>query len=126
MQIIERSEASRRGMKRYFTGRECVRGHLSERYVSTQGCLACLRGDPGTSSGLDVVLTFTVDRRDAPSLQALADYLIKYRQDNPDPEMTEDERGFWIMVGNYRRNHWPEAQIPRSYKSFTLPDGVPL
>ena len=126
MQIIDRTEAARRGQKRYFTGRECVWGHLSERYVSTQACISCLRGDPGTSAGREITLTFTVDKRDAESLQALADYLINFRRDNPDPAMSEDEKGFWVMVGNYKRNNWPVDKIPRTYKSFTLPDGVPL
>lgn len=30
-----------RGAKRYFTGKPCPRGHISERYVSTQSCVQC-------------------------------------------------------------------------------------
>lgn len=30
------------GEPRYFTGKPCPRGHISERMVSTRGCVACL------------------------------------------------------------------------------------
>jgi hypothetical protein len=40
--IISREEAAERGLLRYFTGVLCSRGHLSERYTSTTGCVACL------------------------------------------------------------------------------------
>lgn len=30
---------------RYFTGKPCKRGHLSERYLSTRGCVECLAGN---------------------------------------------------------------------------------
>lgn len=35
--LVERSRAS----GRYFTGKPCVRGHLSERLTSNRGCIAC-------------------------------------------------------------------------------------
>lgn len=38
---ISRLEASAMGMKRYYTGRECSRGHDSPRYVSTGQCIEC-------------------------------------------------------------------------------------
>lgn len=41
--IISRDEATERGLSRYFTGVECNHGHVSERYTSTAGCIACLR-----------------------------------------------------------------------------------
>lgn len=43
MEITSREEAFRAGLNRFYTGRPCRNGHLSERYVSTQGCIACLR-----------------------------------------------------------------------------------
>lgn len=39
--IVRLSEASARGLKRYFTGKPCVRGHVSERSVSGRSCIAC-------------------------------------------------------------------------------------
>lgn len=42
-EIISRQDAYAKGLKRYFTGKTCKHGHMSERYVQTQGCIACLR-----------------------------------------------------------------------------------
>jgi hypothetical protein len=42
VQIISREEAKKLGLKRYFTGKSCSRGHISERFVSTYNCLLCM------------------------------------------------------------------------------------
>jgi hypothetical protein len=41
--IVTLAEARAAGLKRYFTGKPCSRGHVVERQVSNQGCLQCLR-----------------------------------------------------------------------------------
>ncbi len=41
MEIISRAEALSRGLIRFFTGRPCIRGHLSERNVVNRSCIAC-------------------------------------------------------------------------------------
>ena len=41
-QIVRRRQALAIGMTRYFTGKPCSVGHVSERYVSTRGCIQCL------------------------------------------------------------------------------------
>lgn len=41
-EIISRKDAIARGLKRYFTGKPCKHGHLSERYVPGD-CIACNR-----------------------------------------------------------------------------------
>lgn len=38
--LITRKEARTQGLKRYFTGKACKKGHLAERYVSG-GCVIC-------------------------------------------------------------------------------------
>lgn len=43
MDIITRKEALRQGLKRYFTGRPCKRGHVCERIVSSLTCMDCDR-----------------------------------------------------------------------------------
>ena len=40
--VVTRVEAIERGLKRYFTGTECPHGHLSEKIVSSRGCMQCL------------------------------------------------------------------------------------
>jgi hypothetical protein len=41
MEIIARSEAKAKGLKRYFTGKPCKHGHVSERYVVAWHCCEC-------------------------------------------------------------------------------------
>lgn len=41
MKVIGRQEAIKQGLLRYFTGKPCLRGHISERAVSHRGCLSC-------------------------------------------------------------------------------------
>ena len=43
MDIISRKEAKEQGLKRYFTGKPCKRGHVSERATQNKGCLECDR-----------------------------------------------------------------------------------
>lgn len=43
MKIISRKEAMERGLKRYFTGNPCKRGHVDERVVSGRRCGICSR-----------------------------------------------------------------------------------
>lgn len=41
MKIITRKEAIEQGLKRYFTGKPCKHGHVSERYVGGGRCCYC-------------------------------------------------------------------------------------
>ena len=41
MEVITRREAIERGLTRYFTGKPCKRGHVTERYVKRGRCLDC-------------------------------------------------------------------------------------
>ena len=41
MKIVGRQEAINQGLLRYYTGKPCIRGHISERSVSHRGCLRC-------------------------------------------------------------------------------------
>jgi len=41
MKLISRKEAKEQGLTHYFTGKECKRGHVSKRYVSTRKCFQC-------------------------------------------------------------------------------------
>jgi hypothetical protein len=42
---ITRTEAKKLGLKTYFTGHPCSRGHVSPRYVSCWACVECLKED---------------------------------------------------------------------------------
>ena len=41
--VIERDEARSLGLKRYFTGKLCVHGHIDERLTSSRCCVTCSR-----------------------------------------------------------------------------------
>jgi 5-methylcytosine-specific restriction endonuclease McrA len=41
MDIITKAEAKAQGLTRYFTGKQCLRGHVSPRLVSTKNCCQC-------------------------------------------------------------------------------------
>lgn len=41
MNKISRKDAKTQGLKRYYTGKPCLRGHVSERYVSGGRCYTC-------------------------------------------------------------------------------------
>jgi hypothetical protein len=43
MKIISRAEAKTLGLKHYFTGEPCKRGHIAERMVSSRDCPECAR-----------------------------------------------------------------------------------
>jgi 5-methylcytosine-specific restriction endonuclease McrA len=42
-QIMSRSEAELLGLKRYFTGVQCIHGHIAERFCKTTKCCECNR-----------------------------------------------------------------------------------
>ena len=43
MEVITKQEAKAKGLRRYYTGVPCHKGHFSERNVSTGQCVQCLR-----------------------------------------------------------------------------------
>ena len=51
MEIITLKEAKEKGLKFYFTGKPCLRGHLSERIVSGRSCKECTRENIKKSRG---------------------------------------------------------------------------
>ena len=40
---ISRNEAIKKGLKKFFTGKKCRRGHICERYVAQGVCFLCLK-----------------------------------------------------------------------------------
>jgi len=43
LSLIFRKEAKAKGLRRYFTGRSCKRGHIAERKVISRNCMECER-----------------------------------------------------------------------------------
>lgn len=50
-EVISKKDAEAAGLRKYFTGKPCLRGHVGERYVGGGRCVACVsengRNDPG-------------------------------------------------------------------------------
>jgi len=42
MDVISRADAKNHGFIRYFTGKPCIKGHISERYVTNGACINCV------------------------------------------------------------------------------------
>lgn len=42
MNVLNRTQALRGGLQRYFTGKPCPHGHVAERYVKTWQCVECV------------------------------------------------------------------------------------
>lgn len=43
MKVISRVDAKAQGLKHYFTGKPCSRGHIGKRFVSSFACVACAK-----------------------------------------------------------------------------------
>src|ERR1035437_2842753 len=41
MNIITRKEAKENGLKRYFTGKPCIHGHIAEKFTINGRCVGC-------------------------------------------------------------------------------------
>ena len=41
--LLTKKQAREQGLKYYFTGKPCKRGHVAKRYVSTGQCFCCLK-----------------------------------------------------------------------------------
>jgi 5-methylcytosine-specific restriction endonuclease McrA len=50
--IVTKAEAKAAGAKKYFTGKPCIRGHISERWVSTRTCVGCATSEPRLKADL--------------------------------------------------------------------------
>lgn len=61
--IIPRKHASRVGMVRYFTGKPCGRGHISERQVVNGACLECSAENSAAFRERDPDRAKAIDRR---------------------------------------------------------------
>jgi hypothetical protein len=81
MNIISRSDAKAAGLKRYFTGEPCKRGHAAERRVSTAECIACsiTRDAERYQMNIDRSIARAIARAEADS-----DKFKVYREKNKD------------------------------------------
>ena len=74
MDIISRSQAFRSGSKRYFTGKPCKHGHLTERYTRNAICLECARINNTEGPALRILVHEEMQRRKLLAAGDLAAY----------------------------------------------------
>jgi 5-methylcytosine-specific restriction endonuclease McrA len=103
--IITRSQARALGLKRYFTGRPCKRGHLVERLVSTSHCDDCMR-------------LYEVQNR-----EKYRERFRRWRENNPEKNRKKSSR--WLKKHPERsrvKNHLRRARERNAVGSFTTAD----
>lgn len=110
--MISKSEAKRKGLSKYFTGKICKRGHLSERYTSNSDCVACsIDRAMGVHSGTEISEVYRKQRdRRQKKIEQYRESEREYRKRNAD-KFREAARNY------YWRNQ--EAQKAKSKKWFS-------
>ncbi|AUR97483.1 coil containing protein [Vibrio phage 1.239.O._10N.261.52.F6] len=106
MEIITRKEAIERGLKRYFTGKPCKHGHISERRVSDSKCCVCIaeKNRKYREQNKESVTERMRKYREQNKEEAI-DRARKYREQNKD------------KIAEYReQNKDKRAEINRKYR----------
>lgn len=117
MEVISRSEARERGLKKYFTGKPCQRrGHVAERLVSNTKCVECNTADYAEWAKANGEHLAAYQKRYAvENAAAVARNKQSYRQRNPGKvratakqsyEKNREARRVWARLhkkANYKR-----------------------
>lgn len=97
MRLCNRETALALGLRHYFTGKACKRGHIAPRYASTKICVECgilktreWREDNLAKSRELTRQSVTLHRRENPA-HAKA-YAASWRKKNPDKRRSYDEK----------------------------------
>ena len=88
--IISRDEARALGLKRFFTGNPCKRGHVAERDVDSRECMDCSRE--------------RARKRRAADPEGYREYGRKWRAANPE-KPREYQRRWWAANKDKRAGH---------------------
>lgn len=102
MELTTKRDARAAGLKHYFTGCACPRGHVSLRFVSTGGCVECLREKKAENA-----------ERHAPAKRA---YSHRYRAENRDQVRAAGRAHYHANRDTYltRSSAWHEANKDRA------------
>lgn len=77
MEIVTRKEAKESGLSRYFTGKACKYGHVSERNVGNKNCLECSKSRENSPEHKDKVKKYREENKEARKESSR-----RYREDN--------------------------------------------
>lgn len=72
--VMSRDEARAAGLKRYWTGSLCVRGHVSQRYTSSGACVECCMENMAAAA----------ERRVRRDVYGLVEHTVHVHQDDVD------------------------------------------
>lgn len=100
-EIIARAEARAKGLKRYFTGEPCSRGHIAERSVSGKCCVVCRRINNAERLAND-------PEKLEKAREATRNYMRRWRAENPE-EVKE----------RLRSHYWSDPEMAREYARQT-------
>lgn len=78
MNIITRKEAKALNLLKYFTGKECVNGHLVERYTQSGSCCQCV--NPMSKSPRRKDSKTLIDMANSLEMTALSDYNVNLQR----------------------------------------------
>jgi 5-methylcytosine-specific restriction endonuclease McrA len=107
-QIITRAEARAQGLKTYFDGRSCPKGHIAERIVANYSCAEC-----GRLRSLSYQRKFWADNPEA-AREKSTRTSREWRQRNPEKDRARHDRRRdkapekYRLEGNVRAARWRE------------------
>jgi len=112
MEIISRKEARVRGLDRYYTGKPCKYGHVSERYLSTGICVECNRERNNSDEAREYKREYARKWR-----EANPEYHRKYHEENRE-QHNEYMRKYYEenreQLNEYSRQYREENREQRS------------
>lgn len=113
-EILTRQQAIENGKYKYFTGKPCKRGHLSQRNTITASCLGCLAGYQKANRRKVQVLawlqsidahqvTYTVHPEDQHFVETFARYLNEWRMNPVGVDYSEQLMQCILSIDSVRR-----------------------
>lgn len=115
--IITRKEAKAQSLNRYFTGKPCKRGHISERMTDSGSCITCCRENERLRYKKDPERFRAKARRVQSSPNGLA-YKKKYYEENKDRLKEKDARyRLTPQRQNYLREYYESHKAEKALRT---------
>lgn len=108
MEIITHKEAKLRGLKHYYTGKPCNRGHVDERLTSSTTCCTCIRENHHKryATHRESILA-SIKKWSGMNQDKVAAASARYRDNNPGAD--QQNRKKWYDANSERKlkyNRW--------------------
>lgn len=111
MEIVTRAQAKAAGLKRYFTGKPCKHGHITERYIAGR-CVECLRIRDASPAGK---AASAVRERRRPHKERAA----AWRSSHPGYDSRWCEKNQEKRRASWRKFHHATGKLSRRYKKIS-------